>query len=78
MSKIAISELRPAGTLFFSESETFLDNLTDDALINVVGGSAGGAYVESLPSGILSLENSAFCSAPPNTSFWDFPPSLDD
>ena len=78
MPKIAINELHPAGAIFFGGSENFLDNLTDDALINVAGGSAGGAYDDSLPGGILSLENSAFCTPASNTSFWDFPPSLDN
>ncbi|EKU96753.1 hypothetical protein Lepto7375DRAFT_0664 [Leptolyngbya sp. PCC 7375] len=38
MPTIAIKKLYPAGTTFFSESESFLGDLKDDALANVNGG----------------------------------------
>lgn len=38
MSKIAITELYPAGSAFFSESETFLDDLKDEDLLTQLSG----------------------------------------
>jgi hypothetical protein len=37
-SKIAINELRPAGTMFFSEPETFLNDLIDEAILTQLNG----------------------------------------
>lgn len=42
MSKIAINELRPAGTMFFSEPETFLNNLTDENTLTKLSGGLIG------------------------------------
>ncbi|UJS05377.1 class IIb bacteriocin, lactobin A/cerein 7B family [Cylindrospermopsis raciborskii] len=39
MANISISDLRPAGVDFFSDSESFLDDLNDNELYNVSGGS---------------------------------------
>jgi hypothetical protein len=74
MSKIAISELCPAGTQFFSESETFLDNLTDDDLTSVIGGSVRGAYYGDTHEKLFPLEKSVFCSPNFSTYFGHFPP----
>ena len=75
MPKITINELHPAGALFFEGSENFLDNLTDNDLINVVGGFVGGAYPgdthEEPPP------RSVFCSPNFSVSFGHFPPSSD-
>ncbi|MBA4444485.1 class IIb bacteriocin, lactobin A/cerein 7B family [Cylindrospermopsis raciborskii] len=40
MANISISDLRPAGVDFFSDSESFLDDLNDNELYNVSGGLA--------------------------------------
>ena len=43
MSKIVIAELYPAGSAFFSESETFLNDITDEnTLTKLSGGVIGG------------------------------------
>ena len=41
MSKIAITELHLAGSAFFSESETFLNELTDEAILTHLSGGLG-------------------------------------
>ena len=59
MSQIVITELQPAGSAFFSESENFLNDLTDEVLTNAKGGlspaSVGLSYVISAFSAGLSL-----------------------
>lgn len=39
MTTITINELRPAGTMFFTDSESFLNDLSDDALADINGGA---------------------------------------
>lgn len=41
MAKIKISELRPAGSELLQDSESFLNELSDHDLENVVGGDSG-------------------------------------
>ena len=75
MPKIAINELHLAGAHFFGGSENFLDNLTDDALINVVGGAVGGAYYGDTHEEIFPPQRSILCSPNFSVSFGPFPPS---
>lgn len=42
MATISIKELRPAGSTFFSDSESFLNELSDDVLTDVNGGGTPG------------------------------------
>ena len=46
MAKIAVTELCPAGSAFFSESETFLNELTDETILAKVN---GGIILTTLP-----------------------------
>ena len=38
MASIKISDLQPAGSDFFNDSETFMSELTDSELVNTQGG----------------------------------------
>lgn len=42
MSTILINELRPVGTAFFSDGESFLNELSDDVIADVNGGGTPG------------------------------------
>lgn len=48
MSKITIDELRPAGTEFFSESESYLNELQDNTLNSVHGGGIISDAIEAV------------------------------
>lgn len=49
MASITISELRPAGSELFQDSESFLDELTDREMLGIAGGGKikfSGIYVK--------------------------------
>ncbi|EKU96759.1 hypothetical protein Lepto7375DRAFT_0670 [Leptolyngbya sp. PCC 7375] len=48
MSKIIIDELHPAGTKFFSESESYLNELQDNTLTSVHGGGKVSDAIEEI------------------------------
>ncbi|MBD2532707.1 hypothetical protein H6G97_25240 [Nostoc flagelliforme FACHB-838] len=50
MANIAISDLRPTGANLFQDSESFLNELTEQEIADVLGG--GKIAVEILWSGI--------------------------
>ena len=41
MASITISELRPAGSELFQDSESFLNELNDQEMLGIAGGSSG-------------------------------------
>lgn len=47
MAEIKLSELRPAGSELLQDSESFLNELSDQELDNVVGGDGVVVIVES-------------------------------
>ncbi len=44
MASIKISELRPAGSELFQDSESFLNELTDREMLGIEGGFTGIAF----------------------------------
>lgn len=57
MSNIKIADLQTAGAEFFSDSETFLNNLTNDALMSVNGGFAPTVSVTSASVGLAGVSD---------------------
>lgn len=50
MSKISITELHLAGLAFFSESENFLKDLMDEAILTQLNGGIGFSIPVVIPS----------------------------
>ena len=61
MASITISELRPAGSELFQDSESFLNELNDQEMLGIAGGSSnchGGGGGRSFRS-LFTLGNTA-------------------
>ena len=54
MAKIKISELRPAGSELLQDSESFLNELSDHDLENVVGGAVIESAVSQVTNSVAS------------------------
>lgn len=72
MSKISIDALYPAGTHFFAYSENFLDDLTEEGLMNTFGGlMVSATNVTSTFHETLTVDKSILCLP---TNVLSYPP----
>ncbi len=55
MAEIKLSELRPAGSKLLEDSESFLNELNDRELENVVGGLFDGTIVSNVTQESISV-----------------------
>ena len=64
MARLQISELRPAGSELFQDSESFLEDLSERELDFVAGGMDGNSPITV----VVNISNPIFTSVPPSTS----------
>jgi hypothetical protein len=63
MANIVISELRPAGSELFMDSESYLTDLNDTDAIGVIGGLSGNQIEVQSPNGSCVSTAYTCCAA---------------